>query len=336
MTDVDSLPAEVAEQARWQAKWCARLGSPLYADIIERVAADIEAGGPFRALMTDPAINPLEGLPMLRLLGSANRLALTGRAPAVSWEMLRDLADNRADELREGINSPVQTNEVARCGPLCAGFLFVARETGLPLRLLEVGASAGLNLRFDRYRYETDRGSWGPAGSPVRLADFWDGGRPPYDADLKVVERRGCDLEPVDPTSDEGRVTLLSYVWPDQHERVERLRGALELAREVEAPVERADATSWLERELPQLPDGTATVVFHSIVMQYLDADEREAFEAAVAAGGEHATDRARLGWLRMEFGGEQCELRLRSWPGGKERLLATCGFHGRDVVWLV
>src|SRR5436190_16950775 len=271
MTDVESLPAEVAEQARWQARWCARLGSPLYADIIERVAADIEAGGPFRPLMTDPAMHPLEGLPLLRLLGSANRLALTGRAPAVSWEVLRDLAENRPDELRERINSPVQTNEVARCGPLSAGFLFIARETGLPLRLMEVGASAGLNLRFDRYRYETPGGGFGPATSPVRLTEFWGGGEPPYDAaDVRVIERRGCDLEPVDPTSEEGRLTLLSYVWPDQHERVAHLRGALEAAREVPAPVERADARTWVESELAELPGGTATVLFHSIVMQYL------------------------------------------------------------------
>src|SRR5436189_63817 len=72
---------------------------------------------------------------------------------ARAWEALSELARDRPDELRERLLAPIQTNEVARCGPLAAGFLFVARETELPLRLLEVGASAGLNLRFDLYRY---------------------------------------------------------------------------------------------------------------------------------------------------------------------------------------
>src|SRR5438105_962293 len=161
----DPMPVKLAKRARVQAEWCGRLGSPLYADLIARVADDIDSGGPFHALMTDPSANPLEHVPMLRLMGSAHRLAITGRAPELAecyaagdadgaWDALLALARDRPDDLRERLNGPVQTNEVGRCGPLAAGFLLVARETGLPLRLLEVGASAGLNLRFDLYRYE--------------------------------------------------------------------------------------------------------------------------------------------------------------------------------------
>ena len=342
----DPLPVRLAKRARWQADWCARLGSPLYADLIVRVADDIEAGGPFHTLMTDPWAEPLGVLPMLRLLGSAHRLALTGRAPelaesyaagdaARAWQALSELARDRPDELRERLLAPIQTNEVARCGPLAAGFLFVARETELPLRLLEVGASAGLNLRFDLYRYATERGDWGPPESPVRLHDFWGGGEPPYDGEVSVVERRGCDLEPVDPCTDEGRLTLLTYVWPDQSERVANLRGALDLAPRVAAQVDRADGLSWVERELAELPGGAATIVYHSIVMQYLTEEERDAFATAMGRAGEGARPDAPLAWLRMEFGGEECELRLTTWPEGEERLLATCGFHGRNVVWL-
>lgn len=332
------MAVKVAKRARWQAYWCGQLGSPLYADLIDRVAGDIEAGGPFAALMTDPAIEPLGGLPMLRLMGAANRLVLTGREPGLfegGWDSLLALSRERPEELREHLNRPVQTNEVARSGPLAAGFLQVARETGLPLRLLEVGASAGLNLRFDRYRYETERGSWGPRDSGVRLTDFWQDGQPPYDQELSVVERRGCDPDPVDPTTDEGQLTLLSYVWPDQHERVANLRAALDIARDVPAIVDKADGRTWVERELAELPDAAATVVFHSIVMPYLSQEERDRFVASVAAAGERATPESPLAWLRMEYGGDECELRLTSWPGGEERVLATCGFHGRKVVWL-
>ena len=76
---------------------------------------------------------------------------------------------DRGQELQAAIACPVQTNEVGRCAALVGGFLTVAARTGLPLRLCEVGTSAGLNLRFDHYRYESDGRGWGPSPSPVRL-----------------------------------------------------------------------------------------------------------------------------------------------------------------------
>src|SRR3954452_9387505 len=85
----DQLPVRVAKRVRWQAYWCGRLGSPLYSDLLSRVADAISAGAPFRALMTDRAIIPLSpNLPPLRLMGSVTRLVLTGLAPEMSWEAL--------------------------------------------------------------------------------------------------------------------------------------------------------------------------------------------------------------------------------------------------------
>ena len=346
----DPVPAKVAKRARVQAEWCARLGSPLYGELVERVAADVETGGAFHELMTDPAVEPLGDVPMLRLMGAAHRLALAGQAPDLArfypscggvadpdgaWAALLALARESPELLREHIGRPVQTNEIGRSAPLSGGFASVARDTGLPLRLLEVGASAGLNLRFDQYRYETGGRAFGPEDSPVVLRGHWDSGEPPYDVQVQVSERRGCDPRPVDATSEGGRLTLLSYLWPDQLERFERLRGALEIARRLPVTVEQADGRAWVERELAQAAPGAATVVFHSVVMPYLSHEEREGFAATVRAAGERAGDDAPLAWLRMEYGGDECELRLTLWPGGSGRLLATCGFHGLHVVWL-
>jgi len=61
----------------------------------------------------------------------------------------------------------------------------------------------------------------------------------------KVVERSGCDANPIDPTTDEGRTTILSYVWPDQAERLALARAACDVARRVSAVVEQADAPDW-------------------------------------------------------------------------------------------
>src|SRR5207249_9826000 len=141
-----------------------------------------------------------------------------------------------------------------------------ASETGLPLSLAELGASAGLNLRWDQYLYLADDAAFGDPDSPVRFEDPFPQGHPAFDVTVDVADRWGCDLQPVDPTYDEGRLTLLSYVWPDQPDRIERLRGALEVARRVPATVERADALEWLRIHLASPRPGTATVVFHSVV----------------------------------------------------------------------
>jgi hypothetical protein len=276
----------------------------------------------------------------IRLMGAVHRLVLLGDAPGLAvhypsaggrpgdaWPAFVDVLRVHRDELRRLVEHPVQTNEPGRCAPLLGGFLEVARTTGRPLRLLEVGASAGLNLRFDRYRYELGDERWGPARSPVVLRSRMTGaGRPPLDTRLRVASRAGCDRRPVDARSEAGRLTLTSYVWPDQVERLERLRAALAVAAEVPYPVERAGAAEWIEARLAEPSPGTTTVVFHSIVMQYLPAEERERFERAVtAASGEVA-------WLRMEVAGEMADLRLAL--GGEDRLVARAGYHGTPIEW--
>ena len=233
--------------------------------------------------------------------------------------------------LRTLIELPVQTNEVGRCAALLPGFLGVSASTGLPLRLLEVGASAGLNLGWDAYRFEAGDFSWGPADSPLRIDFELSGGAMPS-AEASVVERAGCDPAPVDPTSEEGRLTLLACCWPDQAVRVERLRAALEIASARPALVERSGALAWATARLAEPSPGRATVLYHSIVMQYLTEDERASFPAVVSAAGERASVGAPLAWLQMEPAGESAEVRITTWPGGEERVLARAGYHGTPV----
>ncbi|MEA2497666.1 MAG: hypothetical protein QOH26_71, partial [Actinomycetota bacterium] len=293
----------------------------------------------------------------LKLMGAVHRLVLEGRAPELGefypsvggtfdpprgWTAFRATLDQKREELPPLIERPVQTNEVGRCGGLVGGFLEVARAFGHPLRLLEIGASGGLNLRWDHYRYETAGASWGPPDSPVQLRDF-EGESPPFDVRVTVSERRGCDPNPVDPVSDEGRLTLSSYVWPDQDWRWRALRGAFRVAERVPATVERAGAFEWLERQLAEPKDGVATVVYHSIVMQYLTDEERTKVRALIDETGKAATDRSPLAWLRMEPPEEDFEaieeelasVHLTMWPTGETMLIARCGYHGRPVRWL-
>jgi hypothetical protein len=102
----------------------------------------------------------------------------------------------------------------------------------------------------------------------------------------------------------------------------------------VPAALDRADAADWLAVRLGERRPGTATVVFHSIVWQYLQHEGRERILAALAATGAAATAQAPLAWLRMEPAGARTAVTLTTWPGGAERVVASAGFHGDDVRW--
>jgi len=336
----------IAERLRIQAAYCEQIGSPLYGGLLERGAADAEAGGLVADLLRGHEQDAADSMLALRLMGAVNRLVLRGEEPALAdlyaaaerdpeaeWaEFATVLARNR-EQLRDLVDLPVQTNEVGRCAALLPGFLAVAAATGLPLRLLEVGSSAGLNLRWDSYRYAAKDFTWGPAGSPVTLEFELRGERRPEPATaIEVAVRRGCDAAPVEATAAAGRETLLAYVWPDQRPRLDRLRAALQLAADVPVEVDREGAASWLERQLATPAAGRATVVYHSIVLQYLSEEERAAVHDLLQAAGARATPQAPLAWLRMEPAGEMAEVRLTTWPDGEDRLVARAGYHGSPV----
>jgi hypothetical protein len=210
----------------------------------------------------------------------------------------------------------------------------------LPIRLFEVGTSAGLNLRADHYHYRYAGNQWGPAQSPVVIDDAWQGQLPPGGR-LEIVERHGYDIAPLNVTGvtgREGELTVLSYVWPDQHARLQRVRGAIAVARAVPAILERrkaAEAVAGLA-----LAQGALTVLWHSITWQYLCAEERATVRAGIDALAAQADARKPLVHLTLEPAREGPDgtlkflVRSTTWPGGQQRLLAECHAHGAPVHW--
>jgi hypothetical protein len=173
----------------------------------------------------------------------------------------------------------------------------------------------------------------------LRLEGVFVDGTPPK-ATVNVVERTGCDPDPVDVYSSEGRLTLLACTWPDQLQRIRRLEAAIGIARAVSYRVEPASAADWLESRLARPAAGMATVVFHSVVWPYLAESERVRVTGIIEGAGQAATPHAPLGWLRMEprgeAGGNEPEVRLRIYPGFDERVIATTTFHVPAVRWMV
>lgn len=341
----------VAWQLIGQARACQVMGSPLYAHLLMVAAQDVLAGGPLAALLL-PRVRPGRGdAAALRLMAAVHRLVLTRRAPLLATHYpsvggTPDLTaagsaflatvEDHLEELAVDVERPCQTNEVGRAAGLIVGLLEVAAVTGLPLALREVGAAAGLNLRMDAWRYELPGGV--VAGDPdgeVVLVDRWRAPLPHTETALRVVDRRGCDLAPIDPTTEEGRLAVSASVWGDQPHRFERLRAALRTASRVPATVDAASAAAWTRQHLVPQP-GRVGVLYHSIVEEYLPAAERTALHEAVEAAGDRATHDAPIAWLRMEPSSElrHHTVSLRLWPHAPEvRHLATTGAHGDDVV---
>jgi hypothetical protein len=341
-----SLP----ELFRLQAHYCRVLDSPLYEYLLEQVATDFERGGPSKRLLASHEGDEPKTMLSLRFMSAVHRAVLRGEAPELAafypsaggrvdlervWPAFIDTIEQLADGLHDDMGAAVQTNEVARSAALLGGFLMVADRTGLPLRVLEVGASAGLNLRFDRYRYESGGQAWGDPDSTVRLSGIIEGDSFPWQISAEVVERRGCDASPLDPASDEDGLLLRSFVWPDQLGRFALLSAALEFARSDPLEVEQADAATWTARRLVEPAEGRATVLFHSLVMMYLSDSSRQGMIAAIEDAGSRATAAAPVAWLRMELGGDEAEVRLTTWPGGEDRLIARAGYQGRRLSWI-
>ncbi|MGI8563722.1 MAG: DUF2332 domain-containing protein [Candidatus Dormibacter sp.] len=333
MPEASDLTAAFKQQARA----CATLGSPLYEHLLGCAADEIAGGGWLFDLLRPHAEAAVENALALRLLAPIHRWVLRGELPDLAqhyrsaggtlpprgaWSKFAAACADRRVELEQELGLGCQTNEVGRSAPLAIGFLHVAGKTGLPLRLLELGASAGLNLRCDKY-WEA---RWFLALLEAGVR------RVPVPA---IVERRGCDVNPLDLADENAVQRLRSFVWPDRIDRLAILDSALDLAASIRVEIDRADAAAWLPPQLELSAEGVATIVFHTVLWQYVSAGSRQQIETTLQEAGERASDAAPVAYLRFEpvVPGARFQLRLTSWPGGREELLATADPHGRSVL---
>jgi hypothetical protein len=324
---------------------CRAAGAPTYEAVITALVAALKGQAAAAKLLLADGRPPWSSGVYLRLLGAVQRLAmrdpcsplrryyptLGGSAdPAAAVGTFFEIVEEHLAAVARGMSAEVQTNDVGRSAPLAAAMNYL----GGPLRLLEVGASAGLNLWLDRYRVDLDRErGWGPEDSPVRLVGHFEAGEPPLGS-FEVIGRRGCDINPIDLADPEAREHLRSLIWPDHVERLRLLEAAMAIA--APAPVDTASAGPWVRRQLATLPEAATTVVVHSIVTPYMSDGERKELADAIAEAGERADDAHRLAWVALEPSAEDSVwLVCRRFPGGGWIRLATApAGHGRQTQW--
>ena len=336
-----------------QVAYCTLAGATVTARVVaalrDLLAAD-EPGLLLDAIRAWPGAPLADALP-LRVAGGIHSLHLKGAEPG-----LAAIYDDRAGvddaaivaaairaheaDLMPWLDGPPQTNEAGRSSNFIAAMLWLA-EQGLPPRFqcLEIGSSAGINLMLDRYHYDLAGVQVGPEPGAMRFKPEWQGASPP-DQRIEIVSAKGCDVAPVDLTDPDQALRLKAYIWPEHTVRFERMAAAIVEAGKSPPDLVRMNAANFIETELarPQ-QDGTTRVLMHSIVWQYVPAEQQGRVTAAIEAAGAAATPERPLAWISLEANRvlHLHELVLRHWPGGGEPvMLAHAHPHGANIDWQV
>jgi hypothetical protein len=322
-----------------QIEACTTMGSPFTARVLQAAWQAHEAQTLFAPWPGDAQADAVP----LRVAGALHALVLTGADAALAQAYATLTTDEVAlqqtveqalrshpDVLADYLSCPPQTNEIGRSAVLLLGFADVARRTGLPLRNLEIGASAGLNQLWHRYRYDLSGTAWGDAQSPVLIRSDMKATAPNLPTTIAVARHAGCDAQPIDLNAPGAALRLTSYVWADQTERLQRLRAAISLAQAQPLAIAAQDAAPWLQAQLASAQPGVATVAYHSVVWQYLANATQHSVQATIDTAAQRATADAPLAWLAFEPNPQGVyELTLQQWPGGERRVLATAHPHG-------
>jgi hypothetical protein len=293
----------------------ARGRSPIYESFARGVAEDAELLERLADLPSHKRQPNLLLAAVRHLAGLAADAAAFRRTALARWPEVRAIMLARS----------TQTNEPGRCATL----LPLLARLSQPIALIEVGASAGLCLLPDRYRYTYDgrevASREAAAGAPVFPCHT--DGAVPIPGGLPVVAwRAGLDLNPLDVSDVDATAWLETLVWPEASGRAERLRSALAIARADPPRVVRGDLRHDLARLAAEAPRDATLVVFHTAVLAYLaDRGEREAFAASVREVADH--------WISNEAPFVFPAIAAQAGPApARERFLLA--LDGRPVAW--
>ena len=341
-----------------QAGYCDELGSPFMVRLCKLFAEHFDTDDPFaERLLELPHGENIWNIALpLRVAGALHALVLTKQCQELErvypphhdnysdselWGACLHAMDAHADFVIPYLDKAPQTNEVRRCAALLPGFLTIAKLTGLPFIMSELGASAGLNLCWDSFGYKLNNQTWGNLNSGVVMEPEWQGAAAPEAIEISVLNRAGCDLSPIDTDNPGERLKLLSYLWADQHDRVSRTDKAMAILKEKHYCVEKADISDWLIQRLGMDTlnfdrAGTVHVIYHTIVWGYQEESERLANQQQIEKAGLAATSKSPLAWLRLEPDGSEpgAAITLTLWPEGRECCLGRADYHGRWIDW--
>ena len=328
------------------------LASPLYAELAYAVSETPELLAlAAHARPRQPPPNMLFGAVQYLLLRGVEH-PLAAHYPIVSGrqrpmlpatEAFRDFCLEHAAALAELLRTRrTQTNVVRRCTCLVPALSMVAREAaGRPLHLIDLGASAGLNLNFDRYGVRYTRGGrdmlrWGDEDAVVQLdAELRGDGEPLLVPEIPVAARIGVDLAPVNALDPDALLWLRALIWPEHVERHQRLVDAAEELRVQPVHLVDGDAADALAPLLAAAPADTALTVYTTVALYQFSRAARERVEAALLeASRRRPIWRAALEGVEADTM-ELTVTRYRDGSAAPTELLATASPHGWWLDWV-
>lgn len=322
--------------------------SPLYAALSRQVAGD--------SLLLDMASRAGPGQPPPNMfLAAVHFLLLRGGTdhpltsfyasltpepapPDEAFPAFQDFCRTHAPDVTRLLGDRVvSTNEVRRTACLLPAFAAVATRSPAPLHLIEIGASAGLNLLWDRYAFDyggSDR--LGSADAPLRLMCETRGDhRPTLPSVLpEIGHRLGIDPVPLDPGDPEDAAWLRALVWPEQTARAERLSAALRLAAKVGPEVIRGDGAAQLPDAVASMPATGTPCIFHSFALNQFSDEARGRFLEALRKLGQ-ARPLFQIGLEWGDAAAPELVMTRHDSTGRSSRCLALCDAHGDWIEWL-
>ena len=324
------------------------LDSPMYAALAAGVAGDDELLAlAARRQEGQPAPNMLFGAVQYLLLKGvehplgAHYPILSGPEPppGPAFPPFRAFCLEHREAVGELVATRrTQTQVVRRCTCLLPAFGLVHREVGAPLALIDVGASAGLNLNFDRYAYRylqagSENLRWGREEARVQLeADLRGPGIPPVPPrEIPVASRDGIDLNPIDLADPDEVLWLRALIWPEHVERHAQLVDAAAELKASPISLHRGDATRDLPHLLDRVPADVALVVYSTIAMYQVPREGQRRITEALEA---HSRDRPV--WQVALEGLHPPSLTLTRYRNGSSEaeLLARASPHGWWIEW--
>lgn len=340
---------QLCERFRTFSETEARFSSPLYAQLALGIAEDAEllelaahsgAG--------QPPPNLLFGAVQYLLLKSSSDEPLRQCYPGLTdmpqtedaFPLFRSFCLQNRDAIQHLLETRlVQTNEVRRSSAIVPGVAAIYQEAGttLPLSWIEIGASAGLNMLWDRYFYHYgDKLTWGNTDAGVRIPCGLRGDRlPPLPTyPVPITFRLGIDRNPLDLTDPDTALWLRALIWPEQSDRIQLLAEATAEVQRNRPTLLTGDALQLLSDAIALAPADSLLCLFHSYtIYQFTQEMRRELDDLLRDASQTHS-----IYCLGLEGARDVPwpQLRLLTYRNGEraDRLLGLQEGHGKWMEW--
>ncbi len=269
-----------------------------------------------------------------------------GSPKAVPFSVFQNFCEQHETEIKHLLaTKSVQTNAPNRCAYLMPIFVHIAKQhPDKELVLLDIGASAGLNLQWNSYHYEYSNGQkFGDAASGVKIktkirnnsADFNCQSFP------KKVTSIGIDKNPVNLYQEETSLWLKALIWPDETERFKRLSAAIELTKKQDPEIIKAATIDEYDYVVNMVPKNAILCIYHTHALYQFTSEEKAAFWQWIDKLGQQRNELYYLAVegikeMRNRYETDDIVIELNSYRNRnkKQQLLALTDGHAKWVDW--